>query len=264
MGAMKDDSLYVVNGFYAAMRAKYVAPGASVYYYSVQWDSSSMSWADFRGSLLGATDPEAAAASSIRSQIALRWQSLGLESKPNVGDNGVHASASPFEGLCERLNWLGASLEDDLTGKALLDAGIKKATLLGWTKDPQVELDGSWGSLFDAFEDLSLPAVLKTAQKLGGDPFEECPNCTTNQAFVFIKPHANTLAVGRRIGRPTHTRRASLPSPRARRLVPRAPLPPLHPTPEPPPHPTGRSARWSSRRCARRGSPCSTRARSTP
>ena len=59
MGAMKDDSLYVVNGFYAAMRAKYVAPGASVYYYSVQWDSSSMSWADFRGSLLGATDPEA-------------------------------------------------------------------------------------------------------------------------------------------------------------------------------------------------------------
>ena len=34
--------------------------------------------------------------------------------------------------------------------------------------------------------------VLKTAQKLGGDPFEDTPKFNTNQAFVFIKPHACT------------------------------------------------------------------------
>jgi hypothetical protein len=34
----------------------------------------------------------------------------GLKEVPNVGDNGVHASASPFEALAERLNWLGARL----------------------------------------------------------------------------------------------------------------------------------------------------------
>ena len=39
------------------------------------------------------------------------------------------------------------------------------------------------------------PETLKTAQKLGGDPFEDTPNYSTNQAFVFIKPHANTDSV---------------------------------------------------------------------
>ena len=33
-------------------------------------------------------------------------------------------------------------LDDDDTGHALLEAGIKRDTLLRWTKDPQVELDG--------------------------------------------------------------------------------------------------------------------------
>merc|ERR1719421_2706340 len=64
-----------------------------------------------------------------------------------------------------------------------------------WTKDPQVDLDGSMSSLFDAFEDTSAPQMLKLAQKLGGDPFEDTPKFGTNQAFLFIKPHANNHAV---------------------------------------------------------------------
>ena len=31
------------------------------------------------------------------------WKQLGLKSKPFVGENGVHASASPLEGLAVRL-----------------------------------------------------------------------------------------------------------------------------------------------------------------
>ena len=89
-----DDSIYVVNGFYAAMRSKYTAPGSSIYYYSVQWDASSLSWSEFRASVLGATDPETATPGSMRSEICQRWEALGLPSKPNVGDNGVHGSAS--------------------------------------------------------------------------------------------------------------------------------------------------------------------------
>ena len=147
---MEPEHVYVINGFYAAMRAKYTTPGSSVYYFSVQWDSSELSWADFRAQVLGATDPEAAAAGSMRKEILSRWESLGLASKPNVGDNGVHGSASPFEGLAERLNWLGATLDEDATGHALLEAGVKRDTLLQWTKDPQVDLEGSMTSLFDA------------------------------------------------------------------------------------------------------------------
>ncbi len=189
------DHIFVVNGFYAAMRARYTTPGASIYYYTVEWESSELSWADFRSRVLGTTDPERAAAGSMRSEIAKRWESLGLASKPNVGDNGVHGSASPFEGLAERLNWLGATLDNDATGHALLGAGVKRETLLHWTKDPQVDLDGSTTSLFDAFEYLNVPQVLKLAQKLGGDPFEDPPKYTTNQAFMFLKPHANNLSV---------------------------------------------------------------------
>jgi hypothetical protein len=67
---------------------------------------------------------------SVSSQADLAWasrsgvsQRLGLAASPDTGDNGVHASASPFEALAERMNWLGATVETDLFGKALLDAG---------------------------------------------------------------------------------------------------------------------------------------------
>ena len=42
----------------------------------------------------------------------------------DTGDNGVHASASPFEALAERSNWLRASVSKDAFGKALLASGI--------------------------------------------------------------------------------------------------------------------------------------------
>lgn len=63
---------------------------------------------------------------------------LGPTTEPNVGDNGVHASASPFEALVERMNWVGAQLEADDFGQALLAAGVPRETILAWTKDPQV------------------------------------------------------------------------------------------------------------------------------
>ncbi len=38
--------------------------------------------------------------------LTSNWKELGLGYEPTVGDNCVHASASPFEGLAERMNWL--------------------------------------------------------------------------------------------------------------------------------------------------------------
>ena len=103
---------YVFNGFFMAMRAKYVAPGSAISYYSVEWDPAELSWADFRALVLGPTDPAQAPPASIRGAILAEWEALGLAAAPNVGDNGVHASASPFEGMAERMNWLGAKLDD--------------------------------------------------------------------------------------------------------------------------------------------------------
>jgi CDGSH-type Zn-finger protein len=144
------------------MRSKFTAPGVSLHYYLVEWDAAALSWADFRGQLLGPTDPADAPAGSLRGKIAAQWQALGLKTAPNVGDNGVHASASPFEALAERMNWVGAALEGDAFGKALLAARVPAATIQAWTLDPQVKkADGSNGSLFDSVEDTNADACIE-------------------------------------------------------------------------------------------------------
>jgi len=145
------EPLYVFNGFFMAMRNKFTAPGLSIYYYSVEWDSDALSWADFRGKVLGPTDPAEAPTDSLRGMVLAKWQDLGLEAEPNVGDNGVHASASPFEALAERNNWLGVPLTEDPYGKELLSAGLSEATLKEWSVDPQVK----GKSVFDQLEDMN-------------------------------------------------------------------------------------------------------------
>jgi len=158
------DGLYVINGFYMSMRGKFTKPEASIYYLLVEWPTASLAWEDFRGNVLGATNPKDAAPGSLRKLIANDWKALGLAAEPDTGDNGVHASASPFEALAERINWTGATVDTDAFGKAMLASGIPAKTVLAWTEDPQVPLPaGGKGSLFDALEDLSSDACLDKA-----------------------------------------------------------------------------------------------------
>lgn len=183
--------IYVINGFYMAMREKYTKPSASIAYFLVEWDESTLSWADFRGKVLGATDPVTAVEGSLRRIILDQYKELGLTASPNVGDNGVHASASPFEALAERLNWIGAQIDSDEFAKALTAAGVK--TIPEWTKDPQVEYEGKKGSLFDTLEDTNASECLARAQKIVGG--SGAITFTKNMAFVFVKPHAVTPKV---------------------------------------------------------------------
>jgi len=146
---------YVFNGFFMSMRSKFTAPGLSIYYYVVEWSAGELSWADFRGKVLGPTDPAEAPADSLRGQILAQWEALGLAAEPDVGDNGVHASASPFEALAERNNWLEVPLGEDPYGAALLAAGVSEEWIKAGSVDPQVTLiEGDKGSLFDSLEDL--------------------------------------------------------------------------------------------------------------
>jgi len=180
--------LYIMNGFFMSMRSKFTNPDAQIYYYSCEWDPAALSWADFRGQVLGPTDPAKAPEDSLRGNIFKNWEALGLKSEPNVGDNGMHASASPFEGFAERLNWLQAPVKDDIFGKQLLAAGMSEAWLKAWSVDPQVitEAGGAKGSIFDQLEDLDSAACLDKIKSL------TALNSVKNSAFVFIKPHAVT------------------------------------------------------------------------
>jgi hypothetical protein len=154
-------TLYVFNGFFMSMRQKFCNAGTSISYFTVEFDEAALSWADFRGSALGPTDPADAPADSARGLVLGAWEALGLASVPDVGDNGVHASASPFEALAERANWLGADMATDPFGAACVAAGLDLATLKAWSVDPQVALPGGGkGSLFDAVEDLNASACI--------------------------------------------------------------------------------------------------------
>merc|ERR1712224_246432 len=132
--------LYAFNGFFMAMRSKFTQKGTQIYSYSVEGEADKLSWEDFRGKVLGPTDPAEAPKDSLRGQVLAKWEELGLKSVPNVGDNGVHASASPFEAMCERANWLSVSLDDDPFSQALMAAGMPKEKVAEWTKDPQVPI----------------------------------------------------------------------------------------------------------------------------
>lgn len=166
--SMKEKQLYVFNAFFMNMRAAFTSPGRSIHYYTVEWDPAVMSWEDFRGKLLGPTDPAEAPADSLRGRMLASWEELGLPGKPNTGDNGVHASASPFEGVAERLNWLGVQCKADSYCKALLDAGVKEETIKSWSVDPQVQIDssGKKGSIFDALEDMDAQACIEKLKAL--------------------------------------------------------------------------------------------------
>jgi len=167
----KVDGIYIMNGFYMSMRSAYCSPGEKIQWYTVSWPTDSLSWEDFRGEVLGATDPSAAPKGSIRRTIFDTYSKLGLKSKPNTGDNGVHASASPFEALAERANWLGADVESDSFGKGLLAAGVSKDTIDKWSGDSQVTVEGETAegktmSVFDTLEDLDADTILAKVEKI--------------------------------------------------------------------------------------------------
>jgi len=162
--------IYIFNGFFMAMRNKYVAPGVSIYFYVVEWESDKLSWENFRGSVLGPTDPSTGPAGSLRGLVYRQWQELGLDSEPNVGDNSLHASASPFEALSERMNWVGAKVEEDSFGASMLAAGISKETIKAWSVDPQLTYGAPsmpiTGSVFDALEDVDSDTCLALARMI--------------------------------------------------------------------------------------------------
>jgi hypothetical protein len=154
--------VYVFNGFFMSMRNEFVKPGTSIHYYTVEFEPEKLSWEDFRGKVLGPTAPKDGPEGSLRGTLYRDWKKYGLSSEPNTGENGFHASASPFEGLAERMNWLSIAVGDDPFGRRLLDAGVPAETIEAWSRDPRVK----GASLFDQLEDLDVDACVEKCVEL--------------------------------------------------------------------------------------------------
>jgi hypothetical protein len=84
-----------------------------------------------------------------------------------MSENGFHASASPWEALLERMNWLKRRLEDDSFGQELINNGISKE-MINILKDENPSLvtdEGKEVSMIDYLEDMSATECITAIQR---------------------------------------------------------------------------------------------------
>lgn len=156
---------YIFNGFYSRLREKYVTAKAKVHWFVVSFDATALSWSDFRGKVIGSTNPRDAPPGSLRAKFLESWQALGLDAEPDVQDNGVHASAGPLEALRERNIWLGDDPVRDPLGAAL-HARSEGDLVSKLCENPVLDLgDGRRGTAFDLLEDMDTQDALVALAK---------------------------------------------------------------------------------------------------
>jgi hypothetical protein len=133
--------VYVLNGFFMAMRNEYLEPSSCVHAYVIQWSAEMLPWKDFLTRAIGSSDPCKALPDSLRRTIYERYRNLEMEEQPNELFNAIHASESPLEGLAERLNWsFTKSVQHDEFGRILLGKGIPESKILEWCENSKVSM----------------------------------------------------------------------------------------------------------------------------
>jgi len=160
-----EEGLFILNAFYGVMRQVYTDVQAKVVYFVVRFPEAELSWKDFRGKVIGATDPSKATEGSLRAKILAEYADLGLTEEPNMGKNGVHASAGPIEGLRERQVWTGQDVAADPFGQAILGAGVSRAVLDSYLANERVTIDGETDNAYDLLEDKDSSKVIALARK---------------------------------------------------------------------------------------------------
>ena len=167
------EPFYCINGFFSAIRDEYVLYTAPLPYFFVEWpaegnidnnqvDSSYLTWDVFNDIIIGCENPGHARAESLRSAISANWESLQLPSPLDENNNAIHASASAFEALVERTQWLDAPTFSDPLGYSLNILGVTPSLLNEWFQNPVVK----GKAVFDHFRDLGCKESIDVAYKL--------------------------------------------------------------------------------------------------
>jgi nucleoside diphosphate kinase len=168
-GYFEEQDFYVINGFYPGQREVFTTAGAEVVLYEAEFDPAQVSWEQFRGQIIGATDPAKAVEGSLRNLLLERYTELGQTARPEMSRNGVHASAGPLEGLRERMVWLGTKVHKTPFAAALLERGMTRERLDELLENPVIQLDGQSGPVFDLTEDSDADAAVEKLSELIAD-----------------------------------------------------------------------------------------------
>lgn len=153
-----DDTVYLLNGFHPYQIEHFTQEGASILVLTVQSDAD---WDALRTDMIGATDPQDAAAGSIRRTLLERQDALGLP-PVDQGSNGVHLSAGPLEGLVETIRFVSdhdagdtIAPEQTAAGRAFLEGDIDADALEFLLGNPVLEVDDEYISAFDLTEEIN-------------------------------------------------------------------------------------------------------------
>ncbi len=151
------EKFVLVNAFHPVQLSHFTEPSRRIALMLVHSDTD---WSTLRNDLIGATDPEKAAAGSIRRTLYESPARYGFDSV-GIGNNGVHLSAGPYEGAFEILNFLGRLVNFDVQAqppliiRKLQDAGLSLEQALAATTNPTIQKDGKTTDLFGATEDVN-------------------------------------------------------------------------------------------------------------
>lgn len=153
---MDTETVYLVNGFHPRQLIQFTEKGRSIIVMTL---SSDISWKEARTNFIGATNPEAAVAGSLRNVFLENKEAFGL-AEVSQGVNGVHLSAGPVEGLVElkRYNTDFSTNETlDYTnfsfGKALKES-FTAEQFEKIVNNENVMIDGKAVSIFDLTEEM--------------------------------------------------------------------------------------------------------------
>jgi len=146
----------VLNPFHGYQLVPFLSKGKALIVFECR---SKTSWEDLRGKLCGTTDPTTAAPGSIRNELLVQKEKTGMVAV-DKGNNGVHMSAGPLEGLVELKRFFsdadnGVTLNyTDLSfGANLVAAGLNEEQVNHLATNPDVPHEGKNISVFDLTEE---------------------------------------------------------------------------------------------------------------
>ena len=149
------DKVYLLNGFHPFQLAHFTEKGRLIVVFTLQSD---ISWKEAREAFIGATDPNQAKDGSLRKELLINKENLGLP-ELSQARNGVHLSAGPVEALVELMRFSSdfskkGTVKDynDFQMGKLLDQHFNKQQIDQILNNNHIVSQGKETSVFDITE----------------------------------------------------------------------------------------------------------------
>jgi hypothetical protein len=159
------DQNIVLNGFHPHQLEHFNAANRSIIVMALRCETA---WTALRDMMIGDTDPARAERGSLRQVFAQRQEDLNIP-LVNKGQNGVHLSAGPLEGMVEVMRFFSENADgkelittDTSFGRRLHASGFSEVEIDRLASNQVLEMGGRTTSAFDLTEKMDAHAAVTT------------------------------------------------------------------------------------------------------